>query len=744
MVAATQQQQQQQQQQQSQPQISPEEEALKRNTDCVYFLASPLTCKKGSECEYRHSEYARVNPRDCYFWLHGNCLNPKCGFRHPPLDGLLGTQTSVTTGSTFPSAHSAAAPATAATPVAHTSHNPGKQTVPCIFFQKGLCLKGDRCAFMHGPNLTTNKAPQQPAAAPATEPPSSKKAFGVLQKCTQEQKVPLANVSKAAVVPPEGNKPSPKTEIALRRITAGIERDAPPPLVSDVEFPRYKAKNIPPIINGNPLNHSSRLHQAHASDDQVFQHGKDSEEFLRESSPGFDVLVDDELRDSNYYHDEDQYGRTRGHEGRNLNSVNEYEMGHSIDYNSMADIDRETFRDARGYDIDRIQGQYAWEQHRGSSDRVLVGSHPERRSYSKAESPDQINESDLRYRLSKHRRVNGLRSVVSLDYSPDNQVEERSHRNSSRRDLHHLSTHESSLSSRLRGRIKLPRRSPVSGNDLHSEREMDRGRNRGPVSPGKPPASHHAGRLRDRIKGRVEEDYNNIGRNLWGPRMRREIMDDNNADFAGPKSLAELKTGKNVESKEQQFLGKRKSLENNQQFDGELSFKGPMPLSEILKRKRKAEGAASSGRISSIIEEDNNQKESKESFVGSSSNTAVVGAKHGAVSTVFKEVANNKEELKSSKADAFGATEGKNEANHDEPSQLNNGSELQPEEGMIGDEAMEDHELEADDQKDGEYEYEQVDGEYNYEDGENAEAEDEYLDDEDGDDFAKKIGVMFS
>ena len=28
------------------PPISGEEEALKRNTDCVYFLASPLTCKK--------------------------------------------------------------------------------------------------------------------------------------------------------------------------------------------------------------------------------------------------------------------------------------------------------------------------------------------------------------------------------------------------------------------------------------------------------------------------------------------------------------------------------------------------------------------------------------------------------------------------------------------------------------------------------------------------------------------------
>lgn len=32
----------------SHPPISAEEEAVKRNTDCVYFLASPLTCKKVS------------------------------------------------------------------------------------------------------------------------------------------------------------------------------------------------------------------------------------------------------------------------------------------------------------------------------------------------------------------------------------------------------------------------------------------------------------------------------------------------------------------------------------------------------------------------------------------------------------------------------------------------------------------------------------------------------------------------
>lgn len=38
---------------------------------------------QGNDCEYRHSEGARMNPRDCWYWLNGNCLNPKCAFRHP-------------------------------------------------------------------------------------------------------------------------------------------------------------------------------------------------------------------------------------------------------------------------------------------------------------------------------------------------------------------------------------------------------------------------------------------------------------------------------------------------------------------------------------------------------------------------------------------------------------------------------------------------------------------------------------
>jgi hypothetical protein len=43
---ATQPQQQHEQKKQSETVSSAEEDALKWNTDCVYFLASPLTCKK--------------------------------------------------------------------------------------------------------------------------------------------------------------------------------------------------------------------------------------------------------------------------------------------------------------------------------------------------------------------------------------------------------------------------------------------------------------------------------------------------------------------------------------------------------------------------------------------------------------------------------------------------------------------------------------------------------------------------
>eukprot|EP00250_Pteridium_aquilinum_P007258 c17017_g1_i1 orf=660-3065(-) len=144
-----------------------DEEAQKRNTDCVYYLASPLTCKKGISCEFRHSETARMNPRDCYYWINSTCRNPNCSFRHPPLEGKpvssLPPQTSATAAATAPAASTASMPAAALA---------GKSKTPCYFFPQGHCVKGDKCPFMHGPSLqsSTDAATQQkPPKAPQGE-----------------------------------------------------------------------------------------------------------------------------------------------------------------------------------------------------------------------------------------------------------------------------------------------------------------------------------------------------------------------------------------------------------------------------------------------------------------------------------------------------------------------------------------------------------------------------------------------
>ncbi|KAM7263793.1 hypothetical protein ACFE04_001476 [Oxalis oulophora] len=121
-----------------------ESELRKRNTDCVYFLASPLTCKKGLNCEYRHNQMARFNTTDCWYWLAGNCVNPNCAFRHPSLESRVD------------------APSKSAMLAYECSVTTNKTDVPCYFYYNGYCNKGDNCHFLHdydtsGPNGKSSK-----------------------------------------------------------------------------------------------------------------------------------------------------------------------------------------------------------------------------------------------------------------------------------------------------------------------------------------------------------------------------------------------------------------------------------------------------------------------------------------------------------------------------------------------------------------------------------------------------------
>ncbi|KAJ1399966.1 putative zinc finger CCCH domain-containing protein 17-like [Sesbania bispinosa] len=133
--------------------------------------------------------------------------------------------------------------------------------------------------------------------------------------------------------------------------------------------------SVPPSQIGN--NASQHMHHLYNSSKQAvpcifLPKGAllKSDEFLRESSPGFDVLVADELRNSDYYHGEDEYA-------------------------------------------------ICWEQHRKAS------AHLERRTHRRSGSPDNAEVSDLRHHLSKRRKVNGLKSVVTHDYALESPGEEQ-------------------------------------------------------------------------------------------------------------------------------------------------------------------------------------------------------------------------------------------------------------------------------------------------------------------------------
>ncbi|KAK4743874.1 hypothetical protein SAY87_010186 [Trapa incisa] len=667
----------------SAPVPSSEEEALKRNTDCVYFLASPLTCKKGSECEYRHSDYARVNPRDCWYWLNGNCLNRKCAFRHPPLDGLLGGQAPASSGASLPLQQVVVPPSL------HNSYNnSGRQPVPCIFFQKGFCMKGDKCAFLHGTNSIGNKATQATTTMLTGDLSSSKKHLPIIQNCSQEQKVP-ANSSKPTSLLVKTKPVLNAQKNNISGYETGPERHALP---GNIDEEASRPSHPSPTMKESSQIRSRSFNQTLTFNERNFQNDKEAEEHLRESSPGFDVLVDDELGDSGYFHGEDHYGRMGAHDQRNLSSMTEYDMDRPSDYDSLYAVDREMLQDLHAYESYQMLGQFGWDQHQNSSEIISGGlsCREGRDHHVKIEKPDVFGGSDLRHRLSKQRRVNGLRSVVGNNFVPESLVAEPNHRESSQRDAHHAPFQESSLSGRLKGRIRFPDRSAADDRGMGMERSRGR---------------LQRGRISDRLKGRLQDGNTSIdgGRHSSGPWNRRDTWNNDDPHFARPKSLSELKsTGK-------QFRSRESSL-HDQQGDADQSFEGPKPLSVLLKRKRGGDTvvAASEGGQSVHVEQISKEM----------NNSQVI---EGLKSSGIAQVTDNDPNILTDKG-------------KDPP--------LGEEGGMVVEDAAEEDELYGDDQQDGFYDYEQDDDvEYN-EDVDNA--HEEYLDDEDGDDFAKKVGVILT
>ncbi|KAJ8512310.1 hypothetical protein OPV22_002744 [Ensete ventricosum] len=604
-------------------------EALKRNVDCYYFIASPITCTKGSKCEYRHCEGARFNPKDCSYWLKGNCLNRRCTFRHRPLEWLFGNPRVVAVPAE-PSSSTAVQVADRPPP-----NSINKNAITCSFFMKGKCLKGDECPFRHG---------RRPAGSPLD-----------LHKDQQSSTPPGAIAVKGVEMPPSLEKPI-QTEIA------GCNPNRQYRFQSMEEALEHfkKAKELK----------GGRSSRDHTEDSDFFRDVDECAAAWLQGGRSWDFP--DHYNDPEPDHQrEEMCVRFHGREQQKTTSER------TLDRSSM--LKKRKLREEESYDEldDEPVARLETDQHRGlhGRDEKLLEEGPSMRKKRKPREEshdDELDPCDLRHQLSKVGRPKAasraqhysqslgrgraksfaLESIVSATDADrerkrrrlpparllmnDQEGYARLHADSSSRARRtsggQTAGKDVAYPSDFPGRkslaeLKGAKASQTSSHDkkiLSSNETADHQEYGSTLSfEGPLPLSVILQRKREaaleksaisstepaRLLMNDQEGYARLHadsssrarRTSGGQTAGKDVAYP--SDFPGRKSLAELKGAKasQTSSHDKKILSSNKTADH-QEYGSTLSFEGPLPLSVILQRKRKA--ALEKSAISSTEEGD--------------------------------------------------------------------------------------------------------------------------------------------
>uniref|UniRef100_A0A5B6YN98 Putative zinc finger CCCH domain-containing protein 34-like isoform X2 n=1 Tax=Davidia involucrata TaxID=16924 RepID=A0A5B6YN98_DAVIN len=529
-----------------------DEEFQKRNTDCVYFLASPLTCKKGIECEYRHSEIARLNPRDCWYWLAGSCLNLTCAFRHPPLDGCT-------------EASSESAP-----PQYQCSVPVNKTNVPCYFYFNGFCNKGDKCSFLHEPDDST----------PGWK--SLKTASSVTDTIPLENKTSIGSDAGSAPIEthPNSCETVPKRIAGLQIIPKeDIHQSAPNIVTEQITSPHISASEgeEAAAVRSDSLIPAEGFIQSRSpictnqsSEEQVDDH-IEREEWL-ESSPGFDVLVDDGSENLGY-EDDPEYLLAHDREGRELNN---HFLGY--DYEDHVEYDpaypdagimyEQDIHDTSDHLDNEHTNDYVRNIPGRSRERMLDPILTRKRKFLPMDlTIDGRRAADLREHLKKRRMVDG-HPVTHFSRRHDSsrligRSQERSRQQRTRR---------------LHGRLASEVENNIVGSHYENEILLNGANQRGRFR------HSRINRSRQHYKEKRQAKHQSLS-----SEVSRKLTSKKGGSveeftiFTGPKTLAEIKEEKRKARENGDSFGK---LEHSSRTTSE-DFQGPKPLSEILKDKRR-------------------------------------------------------------------------------------------------------------------------------------------------------------
>ncbi|CAN6457244.1 unnamed protein product [Victoria cruziana] len=542
-----------------------EDDFLKRNTDCVYFLASPFTCKKGGQCEFRHSERARMNPRDCWFWLEGNCLNPHCAFRHPPLDAW--TETS-----------SEYLPALQLPPLAKIS----KSSIPCYFYSSGHCIKGDQCPFLHDQN---GIQPSEKLAK--TVEGNTDKLARVAESNTAghqlENKAPIITSTE----PDSSNRPN-RSSISAKVLHTSCpqERDIHDDGVSNSEHCSSPQACAPEAEVSTIRSSKSLLPE---EDDYVslqpdlledseghMMNGTEREEWW-ESSPGLDVLVDDE---SEFLGHEEDVKYTLLHDRgidqfHRLLLQHDYEDAGRFEHHPEVELPRRhvTFD---GYEA-MESNYYVSDSMQRTAMRFRVRMPEQLVSYGRKRAWQYETERgyrksiDLRDRLKKRRTDYGRFGHYSGDHP---HLLHKGGTGKGQRRRHILEqNHERMLS-----HVAKDRKVQYSNAASRSRDNNGHGRSTSAKS------RHVKGPDRERMKRKTNFTVRSEVARGQGQNDNWSIRETNG--FDGPKSLSQIKEEKKKARESEEGL---KSMEQKNCLNGRRDtshrFQGPKSLNELIKDK---------------------------------------------------------------------------------------------------------------------------------------------------------------
>lgn len=169
-----------------------------------------------------------------------------------------------------------------------------KSRVPCYFFSQGYCAKGDKCPFMHG-TLPVPKTTATPRAVKVAPPASAP------EPDEKEKDTAASNGVEAKSAPVTSPEPRP-TEVRSAHVSGvqSKQKDMRTVSVSGAtQNGGSRGRAEGPVGSSGLVGNRLRLRQVQPGDDRV-QNGMEPDEWWEESSPGFDVLVDDGPEQSRY------------------------------------------------------------------------------------------------------------------------------------------------------------------------------------------------------------------------------------------------------------------------------------------------------------------------------------------------------------------------------------------------------------------------------------------------------------